>query len=63
MKIFSLCIAFLLLGGCGSGNDEEETIGKEMADDYNQAMDEAAAVEDQLKEQKEQMDKAIEEPE
>ena len=63
MKYLTLCIALAFLAGCGSGNDGKETIGKEIADDYNQAMDDAAAVEDQLKEQKEQMDKAIDEPE
>ena len=63
MKTVSCLFALLLVAGCGSDGDNEETIGKEIADDYNRAMDEAAAVEEQLREQQRQIDEAIENPE
>jgi hypothetical protein len=54
--------ALLLLAACGSDETGNETVGKEIADDYQQAMDEAAAVEEQLRQQQQRVDQAIEEP-
>jgi len=62
MKLWIALMTLLVVAACGSDDAGEETIGKEIADDYQQAMDEAAAVEQQLQEQKERMDQAIEEP-
>ncbi len=50
----------LVLAGCG-GSSDEETVGKEIADHYNEAMDKAREVEDKLQEHKEEIDKALEE--
>lgn len=54
--------AFLLLAACGSDEAGKESVGKEIADDYQQAMDEAAAVEEQLRKQQQRAEQAIEEP-
>ena len=51
----------LVLAGCGGESDE--TIGKEIADDYNRAMDEAREVEEQLQEQQQAIEDALEEAE
>jgi len=53
----------LLAYGCSSDDSDtrEETIGKEIADDYNAAMDKAQNVEDLMQEQKEKMDEALKE--
>ncbi len=48
----------LLLAGCG-GSSDEETVGKEIADDYNKAMDKAREVEDKLLEHKREIDEAV----
>jgi hypothetical protein len=57
-----------LLAACGGSSDDEnaddesgETIGAEIASDYNTAMDKARNVEDQLLENKENIDEAVEE--
>jgi RNA 3'-terminal phosphate cyclase len=62
MKLWIALMTLLVVTACGSDDSKEETVGKEIADDYQQAMDEAAAVEQQLQEQKERMDEAIDEP-
>ena len=54
-----LAIGFVF-AGCG-GSSDEDTVGKEIADDYNEAMDKARAVEQELKEHVEDVEKAIEE--
>ncbi len=41
----------------------DETIGKEIADDYNAAMDKARDVENQVMEQKQKIDEALREAE
>jgi hypothetical protein len=55
----------LLMLGCSSGETDsrDETIGKEIADDYNAAMDKAKNVENQVMEQKQKMDDALREAE
>lgn len=62
MRLWIALMALLVVAACGSDDAGDESIGKEIADDYQQAMDEAAAVEEQLQEQKERMDQTIEEP-
>ena len=62
MKPWIALSAFLFLAACGSDEADNETVGKEIADDYQQAMDEAAAVEQQLREQQLRAEQAIEEP-
>lgn len=62
MRTLTLVIALSILAGCGPDDADRDTVGKEIADDYNRAMDEAAAVEDQLREQQERRERAIEEP-
>ncbi len=68
MKILLAVILSMLVFACSSDEPEEleeraETIGKEIADDYNQALDRAKEVELKLQEQKEAIDKALEEAE
>lgn len=46
-----------------SGDESGETVGAEIASDFNSTMDKARAVEDQLQESKENRDKAVEEAE
>jgi hypothetical protein len=55
----------MLLYGCGPGDRDgrEETVGKEIADDYNRAMQKAQDVEVQLQDQKQRMDEALQEAE
>ena len=62
MKPWITLSALLLLAACGSDDVGKETVGKEIADDYQQAMDEAAAVEEQLRQQQQRAEQAIEEP-
>jgi len=67
MKPWIALSALLFLAACGSdeaGKETvgKETVGKEIADDYQQAMDEAAAVEEQLRQQQQRAEQAIEEP-
>ncbi len=59
MKTLITIGAVILLAGCG-GSSEENTIGKEIADDYNEAMDKARAVEEELKEHAKEIEKAVE---
>lgn len=65
MKTLLVLAMSLLVFACSSGDSDsgEETIGKEIADDYNEAMDKAQDVEKQLQEQKEKMDAALREAE
>jgi hypothetical protein len=68
MKIFALLPLMLALAACGSGssdaaNQREETVGTEIANDYNRAMDKARNVESLSFEQKDRMDAALEEAE
>jgi hypothetical protein len=62
MKTMVILAAAIFIAGCG-GSSEEDTVGKEIADDYNEAMDKAREVEDKLMEHKEDIDKTLEEVE
>lgn len=65
MKALIVFAMSLLMFGCSSGDSDvrEETIGKEIADDYNAAMDKAQNVENQVMEQKQKIDEALREAE
>lgn len=54
----SLILATALLAACGDAANED-TIGKDIADDYNEALDEAEAVEGQLEAAKGRVDEAL----
>lgn len=60
MRILVVLAIGVLFAGCGSSSDED-TVGKEIADDYNEAMDKARAVEEELQEHVDELDKAVEE--
>ncbi len=60
MKTLVILAIGLVFAGCG-GSSDEDTVGKEIADDYNEAMDKAREVEDKLQKNKEEIDKAVEE--
>jgi uncharacterized lipoprotein YmbA len=63
MKLFTLIAATLLLGACSSGSSDaprEETVGREIANDYTRQMEKAQNVELQLEQQKRDIDAAIE---
>lgn len=57
----------LALFGCGGGSSDEnsdgDTVGAEIAEDFNQAMEDAAAVADELEAAAEEVEAAIEEAE
>ena len=65
----SMLLAFILaLVACGSGSSDdtrqrEETVGTEIASDYNRAMDKARNVETLSFESKDRMDAALDEAE
>ena len=61
MKILLILTMSLLVFACSSGDSDsrEETIGKEIADDFNESMDKAREIENQMMEQKEKMDEAL----
>ncbi len=68
MKISLLLVLSLASVACGSGSSDdvrerEETVGTEIANDYNKAMDKARNVENLSFEQKDRMDAALEEAE
>ena len=63
MKTMGLILLLLTLCGCSSERVEdarEETVGAEIADDYNRQMQRAREVETQLELQKRELDAAIE---
>jgi peptidoglycan hydrolase CwlO-like protein len=59
MKTMVMIAAAMLLVGCSESSDED-TIGKQIADDYNEAMEKARKVEDELKEHAENIERAVE---
>lgn len=65
MKTLTMLAFALTLVACGSDEPEERepTIGTEIAEDYNEAMDKAREVENQVMEQKEKIDAALKEAE
>ena len=60
MRMLVILAAGIFVAGCG-GSTEEDTVGKEIADDYNEAMDKAREVEEKLKKHTEAIEKAVEE--
>ena len=65
MRLLLLSMSVLLFACGGASNDEADgdTIGAEIADDYNEAMDKAKDVEEQLQQAKDDVDEALEEVE
>ncbi len=68
MKLMTMLAVAVMLVACGSDKSDEAieaepTVGKEIADDYNRAMDKARAVEEQAMEQKRKIDEALEQAE
>ncbi len=68
MKFMTMLAIALMLVACGSDTSDEAveaepTVGKEIADDYNRAMDKARAVEEQAMQQKQKIDEALEQAE
>ncbi len=68
MKILTMLALALMLVACGSDKSEEAveaepTVGKEIADEYNRALDKARAVEDQAMQQKQKIDEALKQAE
>ncbi len=68
MKFITTLAIALMLVACGSDKSDEAveaepTIGKEIADDYNRAMDKARAVEEQAMQQKQKIDEALKQAE
>ena len=68
MKKLILLATSLVLFGCGSGERDEravreETVGKQIADDYNRSMQKARDVEIQLEDSKQRMEEALREAE
>lgn len=61
MKALSLLVLFTVLFACGGGEPVEpaETVGQEIADGYNAALDKAREVEQLAIEQKERLDAAL----
>ena len=61
---FFLLTAALTVMGCGAKADDEsednDTVGAEIAEDYNRQMDKAREVETQLLESKQNIDDALE---
>ncbi len=66
MKVFLLAasLAFVACGGSSGDEsrdrDSNDTVGAEIAEDYNKAMDKAKDVERQLQEQQKKLDDAVE---
>jgi len=62
MKYLTILAMGLFIVGCG-GSSNDETVGQEIADDLNEAMDKARAVEDQIMQHKDEIDDAVEDAE
>ncbi len=58
MKTLIILAFGLVFAGCG-GSADEETVGKEIADDYTEAMEKARQVEEELKEHAKDLEIAI----
>ena len=59
MKSLMIFAMALIIVGCG-GSSNDETVGQEIADDLNEAMDKAREVEDQIMQHKDEIDDAVE---
>ena len=62
MKYLMIFTMALFIAGCG-GSSNDETVGQEIADDLNEAMDKAREVEDQIMQHKDEIDDAVEDAE
>ncbi len=62
MKNLMILAMALFIGGCG-GSSNEATVGEEIADDLNEALDKAREVEDQIMQPKDEIDAAVEDAE
>ncbi|MDJ0940389.1 MAG: hypothetical protein QNJ00_11560 [Woeseiaceae bacterium] len=63
MRFLTMLVAACALALAACSSDSEDTVGKEIADDYNEAMDKAADIENQLEDKKADIDAALEEAE
>lgn len=66
MKIIAAMLVAFCLFACSSGESDEsrqreDTVGKEIADDYNRAMQKAQDVEIELQYQKQKVEEALRE--
>jgi len=59
MKYLIILATALFIAGCG-GSSNDGTVGEEIADDLNEAMDKAREVEDQIMQHKDEIDDALE---
>ena len=62
MKYLMILAMGFFFAGCGSSSNDE-TVGQEIADDLNEAMDKAREVEDQIMQHKDEIDDALEDAE
>jgi hypothetical protein len=62
MKNLMVLAMALFIAGCG-GSSNDGTVGEEIADDLNEAMDKAREVEDQIMQHKDEIDAAVEDAE
>ena len=62
MKYLMILAMGFFFAGCGSSSNDE-TVGQEIADDLNEAMDKAREVEDQIMQHKDEIDDAVEDAE
>lgn len=62
MKFLMIFAMALFIAGCG-GSSSDGTVGEEIADDLNEAMDKAREVEDQIMQHKDEIDDAVEDAE
>lgn len=65
MRLVTMLAMIAMLVACSSDRqaEDEPTVGKEIADDYNRQLDKARAVEEQMMEQKRQIDEALKQAE
>jgi len=64
MQRIVFLVTAVFLSACSTDSDDEAststTVGTEIAEDYNNALDKARAVEDQVMDQKRKLDEAVE---
>ena len=62
MKYLMILAMGLFIAGCGDSSNDG-TVGEEIADDLNEAMDKAREVEDKIMKHKDEIDDAVEDAE